>query len=570
MDLIKIVATVFTTAGILGIITQSLNLPIIIAYLATGLIIGPLGLNIIPMNGMTIDGLTTLGIVFMLFLVGLELDIKKIKSIGLVSFIITFWQVVLLALAGFIGSQLLGFSLITSIYIGIALSFSSTVIVVKNLTDTNQLASLHGRLLMGILLTQDIFAIVALIFVQGVNSTTTLNNLITVAGSLIIFAFAAYLIRRYIISWLFGIFSKTPELIFIASIAWALFLSVLAASLGFSPAIGAFIAGVTLATVPYADEIRGKIRWLRDFFIVLFLSLIGSSLVGHSPNNILIPIIVFSLIVILGKIIIVLILMGISGFRRRTSFIVSLSISQISEFSFILIALVSKTKILDPGTTSIILFTGLLTMAISSLLTMKTNSLFHYLSNPLKFFERPGHFREDFHELQEKLEDHVVLFGAHRVGHPVLERLQKLGHAMVVVDFDPMIIKHLRGQGLPAIYGDMGDPELVEHLNLEHAKMVISTTHDFLDTQLILKKTSAINKKAITFVTAANAEEALILYKEGADYVILPHRLSGEFLADLITEVKATAPKTTENILSHRKQRHIEELTKLIEKEIPA
>lgn len=570
MELLQIIMIVFVAAGLCGIIAQALNLPLIIAYLATGLIIGPFGLNIIPLDGGSIEGLTALGIAFMLFLVGLELDISKIKNVGIVSFIITFWQILLVTLAGYVGATILGFGVESSLYIGLALSFSSTVVVIKNLSDSNQLASLHGRILVGILLTQDIIAICALILLQDGNTGGMIRSATGLVSSLIIFGASAYIVRRFIISWLFELFAKSTELIFIASIAWALFLTVLSGTLGFSPAIGAFIAGVTLATVPYADEIRGRVRWLRDFFIVLFLSLVGAKLIDNSTQPLLVPVLVFSGIVIIGKIFFTLLLMGISGFRRRTSFMVGVSISQVSEFSLIFIAMLATNGKLDPGISTIILLTTILTMALSSLLITKSNRLYHFFSESLKFFERTGRYWEDYHAIEKKMSDHVILFGAHRVGYPVLKQLTKLEREMIVVDYDPTVIKKLREQSIPALYGDMGDPELVDHLNLEHAKMVISTTHDYLDTQAILKKSRSNNTKTIVFVTATTIQEALLLYDEGADYVLLPHRLSGEYLADIIANVKEHAPKTTQESLEHRKKQHITELTRLLEKEIPA
>ena len=569
MDLIREITIVFSVAGILGIFFSFLRLPLILAYLATGLVIGKFGFNLIPLQG-DISGLSDLGIAFMLFLVGLELDIQKIRSQGISIFIIGLVQIGITFLTGFFIAYVLGLGSITSVYLGLALAFSSTVIVVKYLSDQNEIASLHGRTLVGVLLIQDFIAIIALLILQGLGGDNfNLNQILLTISYAALFGIVAYLIRKYIIKYIFNLFSNSMELIFVASIAWALLLASLAESLSFSPFIGAFIAGVTLAPLTFSDEIRGRIRWLRDFFIVLFLSLIGASLATQVSIDYIPLIVLFSVLAIIAKPIIITLIMGIMGYRRRISFLTGLYLSQISEFSLIIAAIGISLNHINDTIAAIIMFIALISMAVSSVLMAHGSKLFHFLSGPLKLFERNGNFIHDFENVNHEFRDHVVLFGANRVGHPVLQRLRAIGHTVLVVDFDPNIIKHLRSDNIEAIYGDMGDPDLIDKLNLEKAKMMISTTHSFLDTELILKKTNHVRNNILTFVTANTAIEALELYKLGADYVILPQHLSGEFLADLINNIKDNAPKTTARQVIERRERHIKELNKFIAKDIP-
>lgn len=567
MEIVKEITIIFGFACLLGVLASLLKLPLIVAYLATGIVIGPIGFNLIAFesDGMaTIQGLTNLGIAFMLFLVGLEIDIKQFKSASLSIVLVSFWQVLITFAAGSIISGLFGFNYISSLYIGIALAFSSTVIVVRNLSDTLQLKSLHGRMLVGILLVQDIIAILVLIFLNTSGAAFGIGSASITLLSVVIFGIAVYAIRILLLQSIFDIFSHTPELLFVSSIAWALFLSFLAQQLGFSLAIGAFIAGITLAPLPYAREIQGRIKWLRDFFIVLFFSLVGVTIEKSSASGLQLPILTLSILAVFGKMLIISTLMGLNGFRKRTTFITATYLSQISEFSIILIAVGISLKQIDSSVSSVVIYTALISMAVSSLLSANINGIYHHIVGFLRVFERPGHFRDDFHTLAQKMENHVILFGANRVGGPVLDKLNKLNYKTVVVDFDPSIIKKLRDKNIISIYGDMGDPEMLDNLFLDKAKMIISTVKDVIDTKTIVKKIKSVNKNATIFVTAQTAEEAIDLYFEGADYVILPHHLSGEFLADMIGQINENAPKTTEQFINRRKESHINELNKMI------
>lgn len=573
MEIVKEITLIFGIACLLGVLASFLKLPLIVAYLATGIVIGPVGFNLIGLesDGMaTIQGLTNLGIAFMLFLVGLEIDIKQFKSASLNIVLVSLWQMLITFAAGSIISGLFGFDYVSSLYIGIAIAFSSTVIVVRNLSDSLQLKSLHGRMLVGILLVQDVIAILVLIFLNTSGASLGIGSASVTLLSVLIFGIAVYAMRVLLLQSIFDIFSHTTELLFVSSIAWALFLSFLAEQLGFSLAIGAFIAGITLAPLPYAQEIQGRIKWLRDFFIVLFFSLVGVTIEKSSASGLLLPILALSTLAVFGKMLIISTLMGLTGFRKRTTFITATYLSQISEFSIILIAVGISLKQIDSSVSSVVIYTALITMAVSSLLSANINGIYHRIAGFLKVFERPGHFRDDFHTLAQKMENHVILFGANRVGGPVLDKLKKLNHKTVVVDFDPDIIKRLRDKNIISIYGDMGDSEMLDNLFLDKAKMIVSTVKDVIDTKTIIKKIKSVNKSATIFVTAQTAEEALDLYSEGADYVILPHHLSGEFLADMIGQINENAPKTTEQFISRRKYSHINELNKIIAYNLPA
>lgn len=571
MDLVREIGLIFGAAGIIGVVVSFFNFPLIIAYLGAGLILGPIGLHLIPTGSIQIEGLTTLGIAFMLFLVGLELDIGRIKSFGLSAIIIALTQVTLTALLTSILAAILGFHGLTVWYIGLSVAFSSTIIGVKLLSDKNQLVSLHGRIIIAILLIQDFLALATLIVAQTLYSNTT-NNLIFSVSILItkfvLFAIVAYIVRRSIIRHIFNVFAKNVELLFIASIGWALLLAYLANFLGFSIAIGAFVAGVTLAPLEVSEEIRGRVRWLRDFFLVIFLSLMSANLLDVISLHLFIIGLVFIGIVVLAKPLLAAILLGLNGYRRRTSFLVGTYLSQASEFSLILATIGAATKQINHEGASLIALITFGSMAISSIAISRSDSLFHRLTKWLSFLERKGYYRDDYRSLDRKLTNHVILFGANRVGKPILKQLQKLGHELVVVDFDPLVIKNLRAKQVPALYGDMGDPELVEHLGLLRAKMVISTAHDFDDTAAILKKVKVSNSQAICFVTASNAKEALQLYADGADYVVLPYHLSGEHLADLIADMRGPLAKSSPKMFTQRKKIHIEELKSIVEDEV--
>ena len=540
---------------VLAYIAKSLRQPLIPGYVIAGVILGPL-FGFVT-NTDVISSLSEIGIAFLLFIVGLEIDIKKLKDVGLIASLGGAVQIIAVFAATFLISIVLGFfNSIQSVYLGLIVTFSSTMVVVKLLSDKREVDTLHGRIIIGILLLQDLFAIFALSILSQ-RSFAASSLILSLAKGLLVIG-ASFFLGRYFLPPMFRFAAKSQELLFIASIAVAFMFSIIINWIGFSIAVGAFIAGIIL-NVPYNIEIIGKIKPLRDFFSVLFFVSLGTQLSLESFRKILAPLLVFIALVLILKPLIVMFLSSFFGYSKKTSFLTSLSLAQISEFSLIIAA---QGLILGHITHDIFSLTVLLAVATIIFTTYFINyedRIYRALEPLLKIF---GNITAS-HPLEympNKMKDAVVLCGYNRIGYSIIKSLRKIKKKHMVVDFNPEVIKKLIGEKVPCIYGDVGDIEVLERLHLDDSSMVISTVPDKNDNLLLIQEAKKFNKKVIVFVTASQIEEALELYEAGADYVIMPHFLGGEHVSLILENFSSNLKKLLENKIIHveeLKHRHL-------------
>ena len=308
------VGLVIIVATVLAYIGKILKQPSIIAYILAGIVIGPIGLRLIE-NSDVISFFSELGIMFLLFIVGLQLDVKKLKGVGMPSVVIGLGQIIFTTVFGYLIARI-WFEHLPALYIAIALTLSSTVVVVKLYLDSNQIATLHGRIALGVLLLQDIFAIFALVYFSTLGQFTPSTLMFNVAR-LVLFLASTILIAWHIIPRLFSVVASSLELLFLAALSWAFLVAMSAGYLNLSPAAGAFIAGITLASTPYALEISGRIKSLRDFFVTIFFVSLGMQILPEPLRMYAVPSIVFSLLVLLGKPLIMLIITAFVGYHKR-------------------------------------------------------------------------------------------------------------------------------------------------------------------------------------------------------------------------------------------------------------
>ncbi len=517
---------------LIAFIMQLLKQPLIIGYILSGIIVGPYFLNIAISTG-TMNLFAHMGIALLLFIVGLNLNPKIIKEVGKVSLITGVGQVIFTSVIGFGISMLLGFSLITSIYIAIALTFSSTIIIMKLLSDKSAIGTLYGKISIGFLIVQDIIAMLILIVISsvpegisnGVGYRTILIGLGVLAG---LFLFGVYALPK-----ITKAIAKSQELLLLFSISWCFILSTIFYSLNFSMEIGALLAGITLSVSPYRYEISSKMRPLRDFFVILFFVLLGSQMVFTNMTKFIYPIILLSGFILIGNPLIVMVLMGALGYTKRNSFMAGLTVAQISEFSLILIALGVKVGHLTNDILSIVTVIGLITIAGSSYMIIHSNKLYSYLSKYLKLFERKGH-KIDEHKYHENENYKIILFGYNRIGYDLLKSFKKTKKKFLVIDYDPETIINLAKEEVNCRYGDASDFELLNELNLKGAKMIYSTIPDFDTNVALINKIREVNNKAIIIVVSHQIDEAMKLYGQGATYVIMPHFLGGHHASTLI------------------------------------
>ena len=517
-----------------SVITRLLKQPLIIGYIFSGIIVGPFVLNLIQ-ESETLNVFSEMGIAFLLFIVGLYLSPKVIKEVGKISLVTGIGQILFTFLIGCLIGIILGFSIITSIYIAIALTFSSTIIIMKLLSDKDALEKLYGKISIGFLLVQDLMAILILIIVSSLASGTGASNLLfsTILKGVVLIGILISL-SYYVLPKLSDFFAKSQEFLFVFAISWGFGISILFLYAGFSIEVGALIAGIMLSMSPYSFEISSKLKPLRDFFIISFFIILGSQMVFGNITHLIIPAIIFSVFILIGNPLIVMILMGILGYGKKTGFMAGLTVAQISEFSLILIALGVKTGALTQEILSFVTIIGLLTIAGSTYMIIYSDAIFNKLSKFLTIFERKKVKEKD---IPKKNYDYILL-GYNRIGFSIIKAFSRITKNFLVVDYNPKVVKDLQTEGVNAIYGDVDDPEFLEDLGIYKSSVIVSTIPEKETNQLILDVLKRNKSKPIVLLTGRQIKDALELYDAGANYVILPHFLGGEYTAKLIETAK--------------------------------
>lgn len=544
-------AVVVGLAALLGIILRILKQPLILAYVATGACISVLGLFQLP-DRETFQIFSDLGIMFLLFLVGLEMNYVSLKLVGKSVILIGITQIVLTSLIAIVLGLVFGFNWMESVFIGAALAFSSTIIVVKALSDQKEVNSLFGKLSIGILLVQDVAAILILFFLTsfiGESTTQWATTLQTIGYGAVLFVLII-LIGHVVFPPLMRHLRRSPELVFVVTLAWLFMVVAMVHQLGFSLEIGGFLAGVALAQSAEHMQITHRISALRDFFLLMFFVILGSSLIYTDFQGLIIPILVCSAFVLLGKPLITILIMGVLGYRKRTGFLTGITTAQISEFSLILVALGMQIGYVSNRVVSLVTAVGIITITLSTYEMMYSNHLYALFTDWLKRFERKNILEP--HWSKKKLKKPIVLLGCHRTGMSILSHLPK--DDVLVIDFDPGIIHQLKQQGIATVFGDMSDPEVLAMAQIQKADLVISTNPDIEDNLGLLGKLKLTKKKPLVLTRAETEREAEVLYAKGADYVLLPHFTSGYYLG------LALAKNRTANKLKQLKRKDIQSL----------
>lgn len=549
-------AFVLILATGLGVASRFLKLPSIIGYIIAGLLVGPFDLWELKSQE-TFSFLSEIGVAFLLFLVGLELSLRELRRVGKVALYTGLGQIFFTSSIGLLLLLILGFNLVTSIYLSLALTFSSTIIIVKLLSEINDTNALYGRIAIGFLLVQDLVAIIALIFLssfQNGQNVDILAIILTLLKGLLLLYLTVFFSKKILPS-VFNFLSSSSEILFLGAVSFCMLAASFSKYLGFSIEIGAFLAGLALAPSQQNWQIASRVRPLRDLFIIIFFIVLGSQMQLSDLDKLFLPAIALSLFILVGNPIIVLFIMGRLGFRKRTSFLASITVAQISEFSLILVALGSRLGHIESSVVTMTALIGIVTIAASSYLILNGKKVYSRLSGVLGFFEKEGAL--DLYQFQGRtdLENHVVLIGCRRMGYSLLQSFKKHKTPLAVLDFDPEVIENLALRGVNAYFGDASDPEVVGHLNIPKAKIVISSMERVEDNINLLKDIKVMNPKAVVVLTASDESEALVLYAQGADFVAIPKILGGEYLAE-ITEGKIPSKSDLRKL----RQKEIEEL----------
>ncbi|HKK97949.1 MAG TPA: cation:proton antiporter [Marivita sp.] len=543
----EIAALLVLAAGV-GFIGLMLRQPLIVSFIAVGILAGPSVLGIARSDAQ-IDLLAELGIAVLLFLVGLKLDFNLVRTLGPVALVTGLGQVLFTTVFGFLIALALGLDARTAIYVAIALTFSSTIIIVKLLSDKREIDALHGRIALGFLIVQDVVVVIAMIALSaigvggGSDGESAFGDVLRVLGyGLAMLAFVIFFIR-YIANPLVERLSRAPELLVSFAIGWAALLAAVGHYLGFGKELGGLLAGVSLASTPFREAIAARLASLRDFLLLFFFIALGASLdlsvLGASVG----PAIMLSLFVLIGNPLIVLVIMGAMGYRKRTGFLAGLTVAQISEFSLIFMAMGVTIGHVNAEALGLVTLVGLVTIAASTYMITYSHRLYAVFEPVLGVFERRSTEAELDSDADAKQPHDVILFGLGRYGLGIAGALQDRGMRILGVDFSPEAVRYARAQGYDVIFGDATDPEFVAHLPLRHARWLVlavpahdtGLTHDDPRNSL-LSAARDLGFDGKVAVAAHHETAAAALAAAQADLVLMPYRDAAFAAARMITE----------------------------------
>jgi Kef-type K+ transport system membrane component KefB len=462
-------------AAVFVLVARAARVPSIVAYILAGLTLGPVT-GLLEVTD-AIEIISEVGIVLLLFLVGLELSLDKIRDVGRVAVIAGLGQVVFTAAGGFLLSMLLGFSTIESLFLATALTFSSTVVVVKLRTEKGELDSLYGRIAVGIFLVQDLVVILILTFLAGLGTAGGLDvgsmatGFASAFGGMALLLVAALLAARFILPRLFGWISTSLEALFIWSLSWCFLLVVGAELLHLSVEIGAFVAGVSLAQLPYSLELRRRVHPLMNFFIAIFFTSLGIRMELQAAMDQWLPALVLSLFVLIGNPVIFMWIIARLGYGQRTSFMTSVTVAQISEFSFIFAGMGLATGLIDETILSVVALVGLVTIAVSAYMILYNSELYRMLSDTwiVRVFRaraEPDPVVED-----DPLRNHVIVVGMNALGGRIVHELVRRGERVLAVDTDQ---RKLADLPVETLLGNVDHPSVLEEANFPEARLVVS------------------------------------------------------------------------------------------------
>ena len=521
-------------AALVGFIGILLRQPLIIAFIAVGLLSGPSALDLVHSED-KIELLSDLGIAVLLFLVGIKLDVKLIKSIGGVSVLTGLGQVLFTSVFGYLIGLMIGLDHISSVYVAVALTFSSTIIIVKLLSDKREIDSLHGQVALGFLIVQDLVVVFAMIALAAIGMGSDDSGHIGLLLFVVVFV-------KYLATPLTERLAKTPELLVIYAIAQAALFAAIGEVIGLGMEVGGLLAGVALASTPYRETIAAKLGPLRDFLLLFFFIALGSALDLSQLGTHTTGALIFSLFVLIGNPIIVLAIMGAMGYRKRTGFLAGLTVAQISEFSLIFIAMGVSLGHLKADILGLVTLVGIITIALSTYMITYSHQLYALFEPLIGVFERKNTPREQTTD-HEGERFTVIIFGLGRLGTAIALQLKSKGISVLGIDFNPTAIKQWQTLGLEAAYGDVTDAEFVNELPLNNTKWVVSsipqhhtglTLEDTRKTIIQTIRATGFNGKlGIVSQNKQETEEFKIL---GVDLVLEPFQDASQRAVELLIE----------------------------------
>ncbi|MFW6092712.1 MAG: cation:proton antiporter [Pseudomonadota bacterium] len=555
----EIAALLVLAAGV-GFVGLLLRQPLIVSFIVVGVLAGPAGLDI-ARSEEHIDLLAQLGVAVLLFLVGLKLDLSLVRSMGPVALTTGLGQVAFTAGFGFLIGIALGLDAVTSGYVAVALTFSSTIIIVKLLSDKREIDSLHGQIALGFLIVQDLVVVLAMIVLSAFGAGSTGPESTTV-DALKVFAWGGLMLAgvglfiRYLADPLLNRLARTPELLVSFAVGWAALLAAVGDYLGFGKELGGLLAGVALASTRYRDALAARLASLRDFLLLFFFIALGVSLDLSVLGASVAPAIVLSVFVLVGNPLIVLVIMRAMGYDQRTGFLAGLTVAQISEFSLIFIAMGATLGHVSSEAVGLVTLVGLVTIAASTYMITYSHQLYRWVDPVLRLLQRGAGagWRGAGDDATEHYD--VIVFGLGRYGSAIAASLERDGYRVLGVDFDPVAVRRGRERGLKVRFGDATDPEFLTQLPLAGAAWAVSALQEHArglthidPRRSILHTLHDLGFSGRIAVAAHTDESAEALREAGAHLVLMPYRDAATQAATLI--VTSSEPPSSELVDPH-------------------
>ncbi len=522
---------IIATATLLGILAKKTKQPTIVAYILTGLILGPVVLGIVEESELTYL-ISELGLGFLLFLLGIEMNLKEIKEILRPVTNIAILQTILQTSLAFLIPLALGFTMMQTIVIALCTVFGATPVIVKLLTDKDEITSLPGKIDVGVLILQDIYLVIILaLFAADTLAEPEIATIGITLGKIFLLmgliAALSLLSSKYFLPKLFQISASNKHTFFIHGITWAFLFISLALVLDLSVEVGAFLAGLGLGQISYREELKERVRPITDFFMVIFFSSIALTITRDNLLAYWKEAIIASVLLMIGNFIIMFYLIDRENFTPETSFLGSLNMTQVSEFSIVVGALAVQQNYVGNDILGYLSLMALLTMSSSSYLIQYNQQIYRKVSPYLERFEAEHKKDVDL----TTLEDHVVIVGATQSSKHLIPILKETGKEIAVVDNSNDKTKALQARNdIHYIYGDISHGEIRKTAGISKASIIISLVpHKEINHKIIME-----NKDAIKFVKAKRFEEAAELYEEGSNYVILKTEVAADQMAEYL------------------------------------
>lgn len=549
-ELIRDITLCILFAWMLGLLAHFSRQPLILAYLIAGFCIGPFGAGWVKSQE-SISVISELGLIFMLFMIGLEIDLKKIVRAGKVILFAAGGQLLGGCLLGILFFAGLGLSLggghFDALYLCIACALSSTVIIVKVLYEKRELDTLPGRITLGVLVLQDIFAILFLA-VQPSLANLQIGVIVLSIGRVAVLVAAALLVSRYVLPRLFHQIARRPELILLGALAWCFLVAETAEQLSLSREMGALIAGVSLSTFPYALDVTAKVTTLRDFFITLFFVALGMTIPVPGLSVIWLALMIAAFTVV-SRLVTTFTPLYLMKQGLRASLLPAINLAQISEFSLVVIQTGVADNHIATETANAASFAFVVLAVLSTFVMTRSDEITRWAIGPLKRIglrdldHGSGH-AEEGHEGGHGEARRIVILGFFRAASALLAEIERqapvLLEQITVIDFNPHVYQTLLSRGLHVIYGDISSADTLLHAGIGKSEMIILSVPDALlkgaSNEKLVRHVRTLNPKALIVATADLLSDVGELYAAGASYVTVT-RLSDAH--ELFTVIEA-------------------------------